>query len=302
MSAPFSAGGTTTGSVLIWEVYGGPLTETVYRNGEFLPLFGTPVDSGGGTKRQWPIHYGGNSSVEVFTESTQSPLPDSQDYTTAYVSYKHFRAMVQITGIARDAMRSNIANGIDLEMMLVAKDLLDLVNTTWMDSTSGLLAAVDSTTAYGGKTRGSISYFEALETAVNGIVGFDDLINFLETLRDADIAASTNLLLLPWSQYTRLYGITGQPAIKNTTPVDAAQGYFQQTFAGLQVQPLRDLTSTVILGLDTSPGNFEVIEHRPLTVHDQGRSGDSDVFQISTSLNWVCYNPMKQGKLTGCTA
>lgn len=298
----FTAGGTTTGAALIHETYSGLLVEGVYKNSGLLPLFPSPVDSGGGTKHQWHVHSAANNSVEVFTEGLPSPAPDNQEYVTAYAAYKHFRGDIQITGHARDAMRSNYVNGLDLEFSMLAEDLMDLVTTTWMDATSGIRAAVDATTAYGGITRGSASYFESNENAVNGIVGFSDLITLYEEQRDNDIGARPDLILCPWNQYTRIYEVTGQPAVKNISPADSAEGYLGQVFAGMQIQPLGDLTDTVIFMLDRRPGKWTVIQHRPLTVSDQGRSGDSDVYEISLSVNLFCLDPKSQGKLTGCTA
>ncbi len=54
--------------------------------------------------------------------------------------------------------------------------------------------------------------------------------------------------------------------------------------------------------LDNRPGANSVVEHRPYTVDYQGRSGDSDVYQISWAGNLVCRRPKESGKLTGVTA
>jgi len=298
----FTAGGTTTGAALINEIYSGLLVEGVYKNSDLLPLFPAPMDSGGGTKRQWHVHSAVNDSVETFTEGQAQPDPGNQEYVAAEVSYKHFRGMVQITGHARDAMRRAWVNGLDLEFAMLREDLVDLVTTTWMDATDGIQAAVDSTTTYGGISRGSASYFESKETAVSAIVGFSDLIDMYEALRDNDFGAKPDLVLCPWNQYTRIYQVVGQPAIKNISPADSASSYLSQAFAGMDIQPLGDLTDTVILFLDRRPGKWEVITHRPLQVKEMAPSGDSDVFQVSLSVNLICTDPKSQGKLTGCTA
>jgi hypothetical protein len=298
----FLAGGSTTGTELIKEIYSGQLIEGVYKNSGLLPLFGAPVDSGGGTKHQWHIHTTANDSVETFTEGQGQPDPGNQQYTSPEVSYKYFRGLLNITGHARDAMRRNWVNGLDLEMSMLKEDIVDLVTTTYMDATDGIRAAVDSTTTYAGVTRGSVTYFEANENAVNAIVSFGDLIDLYEEQRDNDIGARPDLILCPWNQYTRIYQITGQPAIKNIAPLDAASGYNSQVFAGMSIQPLGDLTDTVIFMLDRRPGNWTVVQHRPFQVKEMAPAGDSDVYQLSVAVNLICLHPKFQGKLTGCSA
>jgi hypothetical protein len=147
-----------------------------------------------------------------------------------------------------------------------------------------------------------VSYFEANENAVNAIVSFSDLIDLYEEQRDNDIGAKPDLIVCPWNQYTRIYQIAGQPAIKNISPIDSASGYQSQVFAGMAIQPLGDLVDTQIFMLDRSPGSWIVVQSRPFQVKEMAPSGDSDVFQVSLGVNLICRHPKFQGKLTGCSA
>lgn len=301
MVAPFTSTGTYTGGALVKAAVAPGFVEGVFKNSEVLPVFPAPVGSPGDTAYRWKIHSAANASPEVFTEGADLPEADSQEWVTGAVSYVYFAGTTQISGHARDAMRSSyLPQALDLELTMLRDDMIDLISRTWLGSTYGLELAVDSTSTYAGLTRGSLTAFESKETAVSAIVSFTDMIDMLEALRNAEYAANPNAILCNWNQLTRLYSITGQPAIKQLgSDRDAAPGYTGVSFAGIPVRAVRDMTTTIILFLDTS--KFANVVHREFQV-DERRSGDSDVFHLTFANALVCREPMKQGKLTGCTA
>lgn len=302
MAAAFTAAGTTTGAALIKEIYMPSWIEGVFKNNELLKHFPSPVASGGDTAVRWKVHGGANGSVEVFGEGQAQPSADSQDWYNAAVNFVYFRAMVQLTGHAKDAMKSNWVNGLEEEMTLAKEDITDLITTSYMESTYGLEVAVDATSTYAGITRGSATYFESQETAVSAAVGYSNLIAMYQGLRDNNVGAKPGLILCPWNQYTRIYNISGGPAIRASDSNDIARGYEAISFNGVPVAPLPDMTDTVILFLDMGPEKWAHIVHRDWDVKQMAPSGDSDVYQISYAGILACKNPMKQGKLTGCTA
>jgi hypothetical protein len=300
--AVFTAAGTTSGAALIKQIYMPGWVEGVFKNNALLQHFPAPVDSGGDTACRWKVHGGANGSVEVFAEGQVQPSADSQDFYNAAVNYIAFRAMVQITGHARDAMRSNWVNGLEEEMMLAKEDIMDLITTSYMESTYGLEVAVDSTSAYAGITRGSATYFESQETAVSAPIGYSHMMAMYQGLRDNNVGAKPGLIMCPWNQYSRIYAISGGPTVRAADSNDVAKGYEAITFNGVPIAPMPDMTDTVILFLDMAPEKWAHVVHRNWDVKQMGPSGDSDVYQISYSGILACKDPKKQGKLTACTA
>lgn len=298
----FTAGGSTQGALLIEEVYQPSVVEAVYINNEFLSLFPAPTQQVGGRYVNWLVHKGGNGSVEVFTEGQGSPNSGGQTYALAQVAWTYIRAMVEITGHARDALQSGYADGIEGEMTGAANDIRDLLNTSFMGGTYGLELAVDSGSTYAGIARGSAAYFESTETAVGGVLAFSNLIDLEEAIRDNDKGGRPKMIVCPWNQNTNIYNLGGQPAIKMIGAGDPAPNYTGQTFNGKPIVAVGDMTDTVIAMLDMSPGEFGVVQIRPFRVDFQGRGGDADVYQVSTGAAFVTYCPKHHGKLTGVTA
>jgi len=304
MTTGFTAGGTGQGAVLIEEVYRPGFVEAVYRNNDFLSRFPAPITQRGGRYVNWMVHRSGNGSVEVFTEGQASPNAGGQLYALAQVAWTYVRGNIELTGHALDAMQSNYT-GADLleeEMTQVQEDLRDLLNTSFMGGTYGLELAVDSGSTYAGIARGSASYWESTETAVSGTLAYSDLVDIFEAISDNDKGGKVTEVQVPWNQQTNIYNLAGMPATKMTTPEDAARGLTGQTFNGRPIVAMGDMTDTVIMMLDISPGQFEVVQIRPMQARFQGRAGDADVYQISTGAAFICKNPKRQGKLTGVTA
>jgi hypothetical protein len=298
----FTASGTYTGAALIRENYVRAWEDAVFLNNQLAPIMPPPEDSGGGTKYGWLVHMSPNNSVEIFTENAIQPAAGNQGWVQCYSPYVYFRGLLQATGHAKDAMRSNWVNGLDEEAVQLTSQIADLWTTTFMGSTYGLQNAILATGSYAGQTRGSITWFEAYTAALSDYISYSTLMTTYRTMRAAERGARPDLILCPWNQKARIYNITGQPAAKYIGPADAAADFDNQSFASTAVMGIADMTTTVIFMLDRSPGYFKNIVHRPWQVKDMGPSGDSDLYQISYAGLLVNRNPIKQAQLTACTA
>tara|TARA_Y100000310_G_scaffold295741_1_gene327377 strand:- start:2639 stop:3544 length:906 start_codon:yes stop_codon:yes gene_type:complete len=297
---------TSTASEILHDVIAPGFVEGVYRQTAPIPLFGTPIGPFGNTSRKWKLNSSGNSSVAVYTEGQPLSGAGVQGWSSASDPYLAVRYEVEATGHAKAALREG-ARDVDAlgeEFILGQKDLVDLVATTIQSGTNGMETAVDATATYATVARGSASWFESAETAVSGLLAVTDGLDLIETMADNDRGSNiaNSVWLMPWNQYTNLYNLQGGPANQNIGDADKVPGYLGQTFARIPVVPVPSMTDTVIMLLDLTFGNWEMIEHQPLMVHDQGRSGDADLYLVTYMFKLVCKNPKMQGKLTGVTA
>ena len=312
MSA-FTTSGTTTGAALIQEQYEADVVDAIFYNG----FQGMTLPDGrelwpkkravGGNNCNWLVRRGANTSTEVFVEGDAQPGADSQHYSAPAVPWTYVRAMAQITGHAIDAMGSNRVgiDVVDSEILGAADDINDLMATSFLGSTYGLELAVDSTSTFGGIARGSATWWESLETAVNDALSGTDLEDMIESLRDNDRGSDVQAFLMPWNQVTRYGRIASTPYVASGPPNDKGAHLSGQTFSGIPILGIGDMTDTVIMGLDigtTRKPKFQIKSVRPMQVKEMAPSGDSDVMQISSGAAFVCFDPLRQGKLTGCTA
>lgn len=215
------------------------------------------------------------------------------------------QAMIQISGHALDAMKSAHAGTssiMNVEVMQAARDIGDLLSTSFLGSTYGLENAVAATGTYAGIARGSASYFESLVTAVNDNLALDDVIDLLEALEDNDRGGRSFCFIAPLNQRTNIWKLSGMPGMKQFSPDNPLEGFYSTNLAGWPVLGVGDLTDTVIIALETSPEQNECSVIRQMSTKDMSPSGDSDIVQVSCGAALVHRNPIKSGKLTGCTA
>lgn len=292
----------TTAANTIKTAYAPGFEEGVFRNHSLFRMF-TWRDAVGDTAYRWKVNDSGNSSVEVFTEGQAQPGAGVQSFQNCAVDWTYFRFMVQVTGHARDALKSRYIDHIDEEARLGRSDLIDLITTGFMGSTYGLELAVDYGSSYAGVTRsGSAGWFESTETATNAALATSHLIDLQETIRDNDKGGKPSLLLGSINQESNLYQLSGPHVIHNSNPSDKAPGLNSQMFAGKTCVFLPDFSDTVIMLLDMRPSNWAPMQIRPFSVKQMAPSGDSDVYQVSWGGQLVCRMPKFQGKLTGVTA
>lgn len=261
---------------------------------------------GGGSSVKWAVRRGANTTTEVFTEGQALQEGSYQKYSEAAVSWTYARATIQLTGHALDAMQSTSVpiDAINSEVVGASEDISDLLTTSFLGSTYGLELSVDSTSTYAGIARGAATWWESAETAVGGALKMSDLIDLHEGCVDNSRGAnpSAGLWVVPWNQVTNIFNLAGVPGMKTFDPSDPAASWGNSSIAGGPVIGVGDLTDTVILHLDVSPGKFAIPVIRPFRVEFQQRAGDSTIYQCSTGAAFVNKNPVKDGKLTGVTA
>ena len=292
---------TTTASALIKDVYAEDFIEGVYRNNDLLKLFPDVEATQGDTAYKWLVNSAGGTSA-VYSEGDSALAATSQTWVAASVSPTYIWHRISISGHLKDAIRSNHINAIEQEMVLAKEDMKDLLNTSFMGSTYGLELSIDSGSTYAGIARGAAAYWESTETAVGGALAYTDLVDMLETIRDNDKGGNPGMILAPYNQLTNIYNLTGNPATKMAGPGDLAQGFNNQTFAGIPIFGVGDMTDTVILFVDTRAGKNKLVIHRPFQVDQLGKTSDADDYLLSTAAALVNRDPAKDGKLTGVTA
>jgi hypothetical protein len=239
-------------------------------------------------------------------------------FVNAAVSAVYFRQWIRITGHVRDAIRLggyyDGLNPMDMEFEIAQDTIRDLMNTTFMGATnSGMEVSIDSTTAYAGITRGSAAYFEATETACGGALSRTKIVDHIEAVRDNDKGGRCHLFIGPVNQVSNYIRLSGEPNAQNTSlrvemavaggnGVDYVPRFDGCTIAGAPFIGIGDFSNTVIASLDLSPDNWHLKIRRPFEIREQSRSGDDDVWQVSTASALVCKHPRTQGKITGATA
>lgn len=293
----------TTMATLIKDQFFGPFVQAVYRNNQLFQHFPDFKPMGGGQYYTWKSNSAGNTSTEVFTSGQAQPDAGNQSWVGLQVAPTYIRAMIQIDGIAKDAMQSNYVDGIIEEMSLAMEDIRDLLNTSFMLSTYGLQLSVDDSATYAGQARGSASWFESyVKDLSSAALSYSDMVDTYEAVRDNDHGGNPNLILTSWNQNTNIFNLSGNQAVKVTTPEDLAKGYTGQTFNGAPIVALGDMDDNDIFfltgaGKGASRTKWDCVTSRPMGVKPMAPSGDSDVYQISTGAALINRNPIKDGKI-----
>lgn len=303
-------GGAVTAAILVNELYHDAIVDTLYYNN----FTGSPAlnmdlkPQPGGTGVNWVVRKSG-SSPEIFVEHQGQPSAAVSDYVHASVDWTYFRSMVQVTGHARDAMRSayarqDTAGGpMDLELLQAARDITDLMNTTYLGATYGLTNAVSATGTYAGITRGAATYFESLVTAVNRDLEMTDLLDAFEALEDNDRGGKSFVVVCPLNQRTRLFQLSPPAGMKVTQPGNVTAGFYDQLLLGKwPVLAIGDLDDSTLVILENSNGNNFMRVIRPFEAKEMSPSGDSDIVQLSTGNAWGVRHPKVSAKLTGLSA
>ena len=300
---------TTTAANSIREAYAPSFEKAVFRNDSFLGLF-PPWEAppgNGDTAYRWKLNSAGNSSVQVFSENQVQPVAGYQAIVNAALSWLYVRGMMSFTGHALDALGSNWINAEQEEGSLLVEDLVDLMTTSFMGSTYGLELALAPASAYAGITRnGAASYFESSTAGSVGTLAYADLVDIQEAVRDNDkggLKTRQGMWVCPVNQETNIYGLAQTSKTVNVnTDGSFAPRIANQDVCGYPLVALPDFTNTVIALLDMRPGSFRKIQIRTFRVDDQGRSGDSKIFQVSWGGMFVVRQPRFHGTLTGVTA
>ncbi len=295
----------------------GPAAYSIFYNDRFLPLF-QQVGPRGGDSYRFRVETGGNGSAATFSEGDALGVAGQVTWQQAVAPWTYFRSIVQITGHSEDSAMGTEQGPeqLDYEMTNGAKALRDLMNTTYMaDAATGLLGIVDDdTTAYYGLSRATYTTLQSEVNAVGGVLTLAQLQDLYEELRDNERGARPQLILSPFNQITNYVNLQLQVGTSTNISIfrkDAGNGvsgidygYLESgiTFCGIPWLGMPDMTDTEIVFLDTSPGNWEYVEHRPFRVTEMAKTDDSTTFQLSAAAALICRAPRQQGKLETVTA
>lgn len=302
----------------------------MYTNNSFLPamksLGMSEGPASGDTAYRWKVIRGtGNSSVETFTEGQALASSGSQSWIEAALSWVYFRAHVQMTGHARDALRSHYVGDAYLgnlagEVKYAIDNITDLMTTTFLGTGSnGLQLAIDNAGTYANVNRSTYSDWGSHETALSAALTVASMTAEVEALRDNDIANSGtryDAAVMPVNQITNYVALGG---VENSTAGARLVRYIAEpgkgphmdvgwddtgvTFMGKPVVGCGDLTDTVILFLCNVSDDWFLRHIRPLESKELAISDDSAAkLQLSVGSAFGCRNPRRQAKLTGVTA
>lgn len=324
------ATGTTTqygSDVLLQTTYAPGVMNHVYYNNELFGLthpttgqrvFPVVQDLGDISSYRFKGISAGNSSTEIFSESAAQPTAVAQTGANLAIAFVYYRTMVRISGHVRDAVRNGASplgiNLLDKEFELSAQSLADLNTTTALSAAnSGLQVAIDDTATYAGQARGSAGWFESTVTNENGALTIAEMRNTQEAAVNVEKAGNPSLILAPPNQITNYQALTGDigasnGALRVILPDGAPGNKFDLSpnpagahFQGMPIVRMRDLTNTVMLGLDVTPGIWSFVVRREFDVRTT-ISGDDDLTQLSIANVLACEAPKKQWKLEGITA
>lgn len=312
-----SVASTVTTANAIRDYFGPGFQEGLYRNDFTLNMLRAigfqDVTAPGGLKYQWHLNSSGNSNVGVFTENQGAPASVAQGWIRPAVSWTYYWGFVTVSGMARDALADGgLFDAVSAEVSLTQRDITDLRNTTLLGATqNGLQAAISATTTYAGITRGSAAYFESATSSTATIAGLKAL---HRAIRDPEHGGTpTAILLSPTalevylSLGTMLSQTQGssnnllryvQPANGTAPAFDLGHSLTGNAFMGAPVIGVPDLTSTVVIFLDTSGATCKHIVVRPFQVKFHHNEGDNEVYEISCGSTIAVENPVRSGIMT----
>lgn len=322
---------TTSLSTLIRPVVSEQPSVAMYTNNSFLPAMQAlgmkEADQLGDNYVRWKVLRGtGNSSVETFTEGMGIASAGSQSWVEAYLAWVYTRAHVQMSGHARDAMRSAYLGDAYLgqfagEVKYAVDNMMDnYTNALLGTGANGVQLAIDSAGTYAGINRSTYSDWGSGETAVSGVLTVAAMTAAVEALRDNDIANTGtrfDAVVMPVNQITNYAALVGP---ENGTAANRLVRYVAQpgqvaphidlgwddtglTFMGKPIVGVPDLTDTVVLFLCNIPDDWFLTYTRRLETKELAITDDSAAnLQVSFGAAFGCRNTRRQYKLTGVTA
>ena len=293
------------------QVVEGQFESIVFRNLTGVMSIIPQVEQGGGSAHEWRVNVTGNTSTEVFTEGGAQPTPVAQRYVMATLSPAYFRNTVRITGHVRDAIKGKgLPEQFDVirqEFSLGFEDIRDLMETTFQGTgNNGLQLALDSAGTYANINRSTYSDWGSYENALSGALTIAAIANAREAIRDNDRGGAMDLILGPHNQLTNLHALTPVgplPRLDSPFNSPAAQMAYSEKgamFGDAAFYPLGDLTNTVLLYLERRLLSY--VNFRSFEIYQHDRTGDDDVWQVSTAGTIKYANSQKGGKETGVTA
>lgn len=301
---------TTTHSALVKPEVVAEISDAVFRNSDFLPLFRQVPAMG--SSHQIKVIVAANGSAQVFVEDQAVPAAGYQQVVTASPAYKDIRVFYRITGHLRrqvgatwdSASWPGAYGGVDIELQKAKEDLVDLCNTTFLDSgIYGIQGIIDATTNFYDLSRTTYAALKSYEKAGSAALSAALMDRLIHETYNQPYGGRIQLLLMPPAQARKLAAVIhGKLAMGAPGDVGAAPLGSIPTYAGIPIVEIRDLTATELLGLSDLNTGWYVAVHEPapggIDVLPYGVAADAKITQLCTSLALICTTPNHQGKLT----
>ena len=292
------------------------VVDTTWRNNEVLQLFPVRPLTGGATYNRKML-YSFNSSVGSYNEGDAAGIAGSQSYVTAQWPVTYYKVVIQITGHAVDQLKNGnptaaFFNQLELEFTKGMADLVDKVSNDFLGTGTtapvGIQGIISSSGTVAGLSRTTYTWFQAYQSSSATTIALADLDSAEFNSRDSDNASNFNEYWTSWKQVNKYKGVVGQAgsagnifALPNPgAAIDLPGVSTPMTIAGRPIRPIRDLTNSVWLGVQTDT-LFTGLQ-RDFTTVPLGRVDDSEKFMTTVALGAGCDNPRKNWKLTGFTA
>lgn len=317
---------TTTLASVIANVYNkGRLANLTFVNDYMVQLPGAADEGGqdkkprglfpiypsrGGSAYRWTVQTGGPTARE-YNEGQAPPAPGNNTYVEASLAYStgYFDVAVELTGHAIDALKDEgaIIEEVDKIILDATRSLQDAINVKALGATDwGLQLAIDAAGTYAGLARGTYTTWVAGEVAVGGAQSRAALRDGVEYLTDNDIGARHQdlIILEPVNQVSNYHALglsTAHPvqmAVQGGAPLDL--GFTGESFEGIPIYGIPDLTDTVIMILDRSKVYW--VMHRPPTLELKQTAGDSLSWYLTVCMILVVEDCSHSYKMTGVTA
>jgi hypothetical protein len=288
------------------------ISDSIFRNSEFIPLFRFVDDAGGADEYGIPQIVAANDSAQVYIEDQALPDAGYQQTIQPKASFKHFRVVTRVTGHARRRQRRTwdevnapgVFGGVDIETMKAKQDLLDIVNTTFMaNAIHGIVGIVDDdTTAYYDTSRSTYTSLKSYVKTASAALSAALLDRLLQETYNQPYGGRIQMLLMAPAQ-ARKYSAIVHGKVNPLARTDVAGAGIASVppYGGVPGVVVRDLSATVILGLSGMDTDWFYLNNEPaaggIDIKMISPGSDAMVDQISTSGALICTAPQRQGKL-----
>lgn len=306
------AGSTTSthSAVIIPQVHQ-EISDAVFRNSEFLPLF-RQIGPVGGSTYDVKVVTAANSSAQVYTEDQAVPSPGYQQTITAAASWKHVRVFDRVTGHLRRQLNSSwdspawpgAYGGSNFEAEKAKEDLVDLVNTTFLaNATYGLVGIVDDdTTNYYDQSRSTYTALKSYVKTASAALSAALMNRLVHETYNAPYGGKLEAILMPPAQ-ARKYSalVEGKVQVTGMGDIAGSGPAMLPPWGRIPCFEVRDLSATVIIGLSGMDSSwfFAIHEAAPggIDILPYGVTADAKINQYSTAGALICTQPNRQGKL-----
>jgi len=278
---------------------------------------GGMIASQGSAPFKWQVVSGSNGSVETFVEGQAPPASGQQSYLRPSLDVFGVRAVWGITGHARDnALKGGYYESLpSAEEVYAQSDVAKKIEDSLCGSTQdvGIASIIDAGDTYAGLAPGSNAQWASEENAVGGALtlsAMDDLYEELTSALSGSVnrGASPSAILSHPKQMRKYSALAGTPGAANnsvrvmpdgTQGLDLSFRWGAASYQGVPILRIRTLANSEMYMVEL--GDFELIEHRPLTVERVNVNPELIEYSVTTTLCLKVRRRNKHGKMTGLT-